>query len=283
MADHRATTPGYFAAMGIAMIAGRDFTDADDASRQRVVIVDDLLAERTWPGESALGKRLYVETIKDGDFAPGAAEVIGMVKHVRAARLADEGRPAVYVAYAQNAREQVAFAVRTGEDPTSLVGAIRAEMDKMDKDVPMSKVRVMDDYLRDARAATRFTSLLAGALAGLALVLAAIGIYGVTAYSVGQRRSEIGIRMALGAQRSDILRMVLGEGMVWVFGGMVVGVGLSGILIPGLSSLLFGVRATDGITFFGVAVFLGVVGLLACYIPARRALRADPIVVLRYE
>ena len=153
----------------------------------------------------------------------------------------------------------------------------------MDKDVPMSKVRVMDDYLRDARAGTRFTTLLAGMLAGLALVLAAIGIYGVTAYSVGQRRSEIGIRMALGAQRGDILRMVLGEGMIWVLGGMVVGVGLSMILIPGLSGLLFGVRATDGVTFGGVALFLGVVGLVACYVPARRALRADPIVVLRYE
>ncbi|MGB9336487.1 MAG: ABC transporter permease [Candidatus Acidiferrales bacterium] len=283
MADHRATTPGYFAAMGIAMIAGRDFTDADDASRQRVAVVDDLLAERAWPGESALGKKLYVETIKDGNFTPGAAQVIGVVKHVRAARLADEGRAAVYVAYAQNAREQVAFAVRTEEEPTSLVGAIRAEMDRMDKDVPMSKVRVMDDYLRDARAATRFTTLLAGMLAGLALVLAAIGIYGVTAYSVGQRRSEIGIRMALGAQRGDILRMILGEGMVWVFGGMAVGVGLSVILIPGLSSLLFGVPATDAVTFGGVALFLGVVGLVACYVPARRALRADPIVVLRYE
>lgn len=283
MADHRATTPGFFSAMGIPLIAGRDFTDADDASRRRVAVVDDLLAQRTWPGESALGKKLFVETIKNGDFTQGETEVIGVVKHVRYARLADEGRPQVYVAYAQNAREQVAFAVRTADDPAALVGTIRAEMDKMDKDVPMSKVRVMDDYLRDARAGTRFTTLLAGLLAGLALALAAIGIYGVTAYSVGQRRSEIGIRMALGAQRGDILRMVLGEGMAWVLGGMGIGVLLSAILVPALSSLLFGVRATDGVTFAGVAVFLGVVGLLACYIPARRALRADPIVVLRYE
>ncbi len=274
MADHRATTPGFFAAMGIPLIEGRDFTDADDASRRRVAVVDDLLAQRTWPGQNALGKKLYVETIKDGEFAPGAAEVIGVARHVRYARLADEGRPQIYVSYAQNAREQVAFAVRTGEDPSSLAGAIRLELGKMDKDVPMSKVRVMDDYLRDARAGTRFTTLLAAALAGLALVLAAIGIYGVTAYSVGQRRSEIGIRMALGAQRGDILRLVLGEGMAWVLAGMGVGVLLSMVMIPALSSLLFGVRAADGVTFFGVAGFLTVVGLLACYIPARRALRS---------
>jgi putative ABC transport system permease protein len=147
----------------------------------------------------------------------------------------------------------------------------------------MSKVRVMDEYLRDARAATRFTTLLAGALAGLALALAAIGIYGVTAYSVGQRRSEIGIRMAMGAQRADILRLVVGEGMAWVAGGLALGAALSALLIPAISSLLFGVRPTDGVTFVAVAIFLALVGMLACYIPARRALRTDPIVVLRYE
>jgi putative ABC transport system permease protein len=283
MADHFATTPGFFAAMGIPMIAGRDLTDADDASRIRVVVVDDVLAQRTWPGESAVGKKLYVETIKDGDFTPGAAEVIGVVKHVRYARLTDEGRPQIYVAYSQNVREQVAFAVRTAEEPTSLAGAIRAELDQMDKEVPMAKVRVMDDYLRDARAAARFTTLLAGALAGLALALAAIGIYGVTAYSVGQRRSEIGIRMAMGAQRADILKLVIGEGMAWIAGGLALGAALSVLLIPALSSLLFGVRPTDGITFAAVAIFLAMVGMLACYIPARRALRTDPIVVLRYE
>ncbi len=283
MADHRATTPGFFAAMGIPLIAGRDFSDADDASRRRVAVVDDLLAGRTWPGESALGKKLFVETIKDGDFAPGAAEVIGVVKHVRYARLVEEGRSQIYVAYAQNAREQLAFAVRTGEEPASLVGVIRAELDRMDRDVPMSKVRVMDEYLRDARAATRFTTLLAGALAGLALALAAIGIYGVTAYSVGQRRSEIGIRMAMGAQRADILKLVIGEGMAWIVAGLVLGAALSALLVPWLSSLLFGVRPMDAVTFAAVAIFLAVVGMLACYIPARRALRTDPIVVLRYE
>jgi predicted permease len=283
MADHRATTPGFFAAMGIPLIAGRDFNDADDASRRRVAVVDDLLAQKTWPGESGLGKKLFLETIKNGDFSPGEAEVIGIVKHVRYARLVDEGRPQIYVAYAQNAREQLAFAVRTDEDPTSLVGPIRAELQKMDKDVPMSKVRVMDDYLRDARAATRFTTLLASALAGLALTLATIGIYGVTAYSVGQRRSEIGIRMAMGAQSSDILKLVIGEGMAWILGGLALGAALSALLIPAVSSLLYGVHPTDAPTFAAVAIFLAIVGILACYIPARRALHTDPIVVLKYE
>jgi putative ABC transport system permease protein len=154
---------------------------------------------------------------------------------------------------------------------------------KFDTNLPLSKVRPMDEYVRMARASARFTMLLALALAGLALALASIGIYGVTSYSVAQRKNEIGIRMALGARGRDILKIVLAEGMTAVFAGVTFGLLLSRLLTPLLSSLLFGVPSTDALTFVVVALFLSAVGLLACCIPARRAMRVDPIVALRHE
>ncbi|HXZ10822.1 MAG TPA: ABC transporter permease [Candidatus Sulfotelmatobacter sp.] len=283
LADHRAVTPGYFHALGAPFIAGRDFDDSDDLTRRRVIIVDDLLARRTWPGESAVGKKLNVELFSNGNFSPGPADVIGVVKHVRSLQLTEEGRPQVYEPYAQSPREQLAFVVRSSGAPESLAGAIRAEVDKIDRDLALAKVRPMNAFIHDARAATRFTMLLAGALAVLALALASIGIYGVTAYSVAQRRNEIGIRRALGAQPREVLALVVSQGMVSVLAGIVLGSALSFLLTPALSSLLFGVRPSDFATFSGVAVFLCLVGLLACYVPARRAARVDPMTALRYE
>jgi len=283
LADHRAVTPGYFQALGAPFVAGRDFDDSDDATRRRVIIVDELLARRTWPNQSALGKKLYVEVFSNGNFSPAPADVIGVVKHVRSLQLTEEGRPQVYEPYAQSPREQLAFVVRARGETAGLTDSIRAEVEKLDRDLPLAKVRPMDDYIRQARAATRFTMLLAGALAALALALASIGIYGVTSYTVAQRRNEIGIRMALGAQRRDILNLVFGKGMFPVFAGIALGLVLSFAVTPMLSSLLFAVRPTDFTTFVGVTLFLCFVGLLACYFPARRAMKLDPITALRYE
>ena len=283
LADHRAITPVFFRALGVPFVAGRDFEESDDATRRRVIIVDDLLAKRTWPNESAIGKKLNVQAYGKGEFTREMAEVVGVVKHIRYLQLTDDGRPQVYEPYAQSPRELMGFTIRTMGQPEALVSAIRAEVDKFDKDLPLSKVRPMTEYLGLARAASRFTMLLAGALAALALMLAWIGIYGVTSYSVSQRRNEIGIRVALGAQPRDVLHLVLGQGMAPVITGNILGLAISWLLTPALSSLLFGVRPTDFLTFSAVAIFLSAVGLLACYRPARRALRVDPMTALRYE
>jgi putative ABC transport system permease protein len=283
LADHRAITPGFFRSLGVPLVAGRDFEESDNATRDRVIIVDELLAKRTWPGDGAVGKKLNVEVYTNGDFSRATADVVGVVKHVKYLQLTDEGRPQVYESYAQSPRELLAFTLHTNGQPEALVSAIRAEVDKFDKDLPLSKVRPLDEYVRQARAATRFTMLLAGTLAVLALVLASIGIYGVTAYSISQRRNEIGIRMALGAQPRDVMHLLLGQGMAPVIAGISLGFAIAWLLAPALSSLLFGVRPTDLPTFAAVATFLSSVGLLACYVPARRAMRVDPIVALRYE
>jgi predicted permease len=283
LAEHRAVAPGFFRSMGVPLIAGRDFDESDDVTRRRVVIIDESLAARTWPRESAIGKQLNVEAFAKGDFFRATAEVVGVVGHIKYMLLTDEGRPAVYEPYAQAPRELFAFTVRTTGQPEALIGAIRGEVDKLDGDLPLSKVQPLAVYVGLARGAKRFTMLLAGAMAALALLLAAIGIYGVTAYSVSQRRSEIGIRMALGAQRRDILKLVLGQGMFSVLVGVAAGLAISLFLTPALASLLFGVRPTDLVTYAAVALFFSLVGLLACYLPARRAVRVDPLTALRYQ
>jgi predicted permease len=284
LADHRSITPGFFRTLGVPLVAGRDFEESDDTTRRRVIIVDELLAERTWPHESAIGKKLNVEAQgSHGDFFRTPADVVGVVKHIKYMQLTADGRPQVYEPYAQTPRELMAFTVRTSGQPEALVSAIRGELGKFNRDIPLSKIQPLDEYVRLARAANRFTMLLAGALAVLALVLASIGIYGVTSYSVSQRRNEIGIRMALGAQSRDVVRLVLGQGMFPVVVGVFLGFAISWLLTPTLSSLLFGVRPTDLPTFAAVAIFLSSVGLLACYVPARRALRVDPMTALRDE
>jgi predicted permease len=283
LADHRSITPGFFRTLGIPLTDGRDFDESDTATHRRVVIVDESLAQQMWFNQSAIGKELNVEAIHEGDFSRATAVVVGVVKHTKYLQLTGNGRPQIYEPYAQSTQEIMAFAIRTKGDPRAPLGAVRAEVAKFDTNLPLSKVRPMDEYVRMARASARFTTLLALALAGLALALASIGIYGVTSYSVAQRKNEIGIRIALGAQARDILKIVLAEGMTAVFAGIIIGLFLSLLVTPMLSSLLFGVRSTDPLTFIAVALFLSAVGLLACCMPARRAMRVDPIVALRYE
>ena len=287
MADHRAILPGYFAALGAQFVAGRDFAETDNSSHPNVIVVDDSLARRTWPGENPLGKKLRVSFIHSGSFDPTLAEVVGVVKHIRYQDPMREVRGQVYVPYAQSARENLGFVVRmnpaAGNDPSALIAPIRHELDQLDKDIPMAKIRPLSVYVAQARGATRFATIVAGSLAALALLLAALGVYAVSSYAVSQRTTEMGIRTALGAGRRHLLALVLRQEVTPVLLGIAIGMLLAWRLTPLLASLLFGVSPFDPLTFLALAAFLAGVGLAACYLRARRASRCDPLIALRHE
>jgi predicted permease len=280
MADHRSILPGYFQSLGATFVAGRDFDQFDVAENRVAAIIDDTVAQKTWPHASAVGKKLNVE---NGNFVRDSVEVIGVVKHIQYHSLSDQVRGQVYLLYPRAVREHMAFTVKSTVDAGTLVPLIRQEVAKLDKDIPIYDVLPMEGYVAKARRETRFTTMLAGVMAGIALLLACTGIYGVTSYSVLQRTMEIGVRMALGAQPGDVFRVIIRESMVPVVSGVLVGLTLSLLMTPLISSLLFGVRPTDLTTFAATTIFLSGVGLLACFLPARRAMRVDPIIALRYE
>ena len=283
MADHRAILPGFFGSLGAELVAGRDITAADDAAHPNVIVVDESLARRTWPGQDPLGKRLNVTFIHDGSFDPTRAEVVGVVRPLRYRDLTSDVRGQVYVPYLQSAREQLTFTVRTRGDPGLLSGPIRREVARLDPDLALSRVRPLTEYVAEARKAARFTTAVAGALAGLALMLAGIGIYGVLAYAVAQRTREIGVRMALGGRPRDILGLVAGQAFVLVGAGLAAGL-LGSLALTGLlSRLLYGVGPHDLPTILGAALVLAATGALAAYLPARRAMTVDPMVALRLE
>jgi putative ABC transport system permease protein len=280
MADHRSILPGYFQSLRARFIAGRDFDQFDAAENRSIAVIDDVVADRAWPNTSAVGKKLNIE---NGDFVRDSVEVIGVVHHLQFHSLTDQVRGEVYLLYPRAVRQHMAFTVKSSVDPMSLVPVVRKEVAKLDKDLPVYAVQPMDEYVARARQETRFTTMLAGIMAGIALLLACAGVYGVVAYSVSRRISEIAIRLALGAQPLGILEMIVRQNMAPVVSGVLVGFLLSLVLTPLISSLLFGVRPTDPATFAaGCAAALGV-GVLACYLPARRAMRVDPMVVLRCE
>jgi putative ABC transport system permease protein len=283
MSDYRSITPGYFQSLGVALIVGRDFNDSDDSAHRRVVIVDELLAAQTWPGREPVGQKLNVEVIENGEFKRAWADVVGVVRHIKYHSLMRQVRPQAYEPFSQTVRWQMVFAVRSDTSERALLPAIRAEVRKLDKDMPIAAVFTMDQYLAVASSKTRFTTILIGGLAGIALVLACIGIYGVTSFTVARRSTEIGIRMALGAQPLDILRLILWQAMRPVAVGITLGLSLSLVLAPALATLLFGVRPLDALTLTSVCFGLLTVGAIACYVPARRAVSIDPILTLRCE
>jgi predicted permease len=283
MADHRSILPGYFAAIGADFVSGRDFTETDNSSHPNVIIIDDSLARQTWPGQNPLGKKLNVSFIHSGSFDRTLAEVVGVVKHIRYEDPMREVRGQVYVPYAQSARENLGFVVRTSGDPSTLIAPVRREIDQLDKDIPMAKIQPLAVYVVRARAATRFATVIAGSLAALALLLSALGVYAVSSYAVSQRTTEMGIRTALGAGRRHLLSLVLRQEVTPVLLGIAIGMLLAWRLTPLLASLLFGVSPFDPLTFLAIAAFLVVVGLAACYLPARRASRCDPLTALRHE
>ncbi|HZS07631.1 MAG TPA: ABC transporter permease [Blastocatellia bacterium] len=271
----------YFRAMGIALKRGRAFTDADRANTPPVGVVNETLARRFWPNEEAIGKR-----IRWGGWNPGGwLEIVGVAADVKMSALEADSPPTVYMPAFQipRLRRAALFIARTSGDPAGLIAALRREVSAVDAELPVYDVQTMNQVVADSVAQRRFTMWLLAIFAVAALVLAAIGLYGVLAYAVAQRTQEIGIRMALGARRADVLALVLGQGMALALTGVAVGLIASFAMTHLMRSLLFGVSATDPLTFAGVAVLLAGVALVACYVPARRATKVDPMIALRYE
>jgi putative ABC transport system permease protein len=259
------------------------FDVSDDEDARKVIVIDETLARRTWPGESVLGKRLLIELWGGQGFVPTWTEVVGVVAHVRHHTLAEKVRPQIFAPFAQGPRNQMGIAVRAGVDPALLTGPIRKAVAALDQDLAPAEFLPMARYVTDSTGGERFTMILAGVFASVALLLASIGLYGVISCSVSQRTWEIGIRMALGARRGSILRMVLGQGLVLILIGVAAGIAGAFVLTRFLESLLYGVTPTDAVTFVAIPVLLTAVALMACYLPARRATRVDPMAALRQE
>jgi putative ABC transport system permease protein len=278
-ADIRVADPGYFPAMGIPLLAGRSFTERDNAGSARVVLINETLARKFWPNESPLGQHI---TMKDWG-PPLTGEIVGVVGDVKGNGLDATVGPMLYWPYTQFGQIFNTMVVRSDDDPLRLAAAVKSRVWSVDKDQPVSRIQTMDQILSDSVARRRLYVVLLGVFASVALLLAAAGIYGVVSYSVTQRTSEIGIRVALGAAPVDVLRLIIAQAAKLALTGEILGILLALGLTRLMASLLFGIGAADPLTFVGVALLLSAVALAACYIPARRAMRVDPMVALRYE
>jgi predicted permease len=280
-AQVRLVTEGYFTAMGTRVLDGRVFTDADRTEQLLYVVIDETLARRTWPGERAVGKRMMVR-LNTPDYVP--VEVLGVVEHQRSSSLAAEGRETIFYHDAAAAGPgNLTWVVRTDGDPAQLIAGARSVLAEMDPLIPMTVVRTMRDYVNAAMAPTRFALVLIAVFGATALILAAVGLYGVLAFAVRQRTAEIGIRMAFGAGGRTILRMVVSQGLRLAAVGIVIGVFGAFALTRVIASQLVGVAPTDPATFASVAVAFLAIAAIACALPALRATRVDPLVALREE
>ncbi len=273
----------YFATMSIALQRGRLFLRSDDLKSMPVIIINQRFAEQFFPGQDPIGKRIRPGMSLTDEDGP-MREIIGIVSNVKHESLRRDFTPEMYVPATQFPISFFSLVVRTDTaQPTALTNAMRDALTQIDPGIPLTRVRVFEDYLAQSLARPRFNALLLSIFAGVALLLTAIGIYGVMAYSVAQRRQEIGVRMALGAQRADVLRLVVGGGMKLTALGVAIGITGVFALTRVLKGLLFGIEAFDLLTLGAVAVLLGAIALLACLLPARRASGLDPIIALRHE
>ena len=279
----RFVTAGYFNAMGIPLLSGREFTRRDLPDTQQVAIVNSAFARKFWPNGTAIGKRISFSTDN-----PKWYEIVGVVGNVKHRGLDLQDHPELYIPalqplFAPGNVPALYLAVRTVNDPMQVAGVVRCEVAAIDRDQPVASLMTMDQRLSDSIAPRRFNMFLFGLFAALALVLAAIGIYGIMAFSVAQRTHEIGVRMALGASAGDVLRLVLGSGFRLALIGIVVGLVVAFAVTRLLSTLLYDVSTTDPTIFLIDALLLAGAALLACYIPARRATKVEPMIALRYE
>jgi putative ABC transport system permease protein len=279
--DTHVISPGYFTTMGIPLLSGRSFTQTDIENTQQVGIINAKLAKEYFPNGDAVGKRFMFG--RPSTDVPAWIEIVGVVGDTKLYGLTNPARLEVYRPFLQAARSEMDLLVKSSVDPAAMTSAIRGAIASIDKDQPIVGISTMNQLVSDSVSTRTFTLILLGLFSGLALVLAAIGIYGVISYSVAQRTRDIGIRIALGASRRDVLHDVVGLGLRLTLIGLLFGLIGAFAVTRVLSSLLYGVRSTDALTFIAVSLVLIVVALLASYLPARRAMRIDPIVALRYE
>jgi putative ABC transport system permease protein len=270
-------TPGHFETMRIPLISGRDFTDFDRENTTRVAIINEAMAKAIWPGQEPLGKRFAI--VKE----PELLQVIGVVGTAVIGQIGEDPQPIAYLPMRQQYSPFATLVARTNSNPEPLIGAVRAQVQQIDKNLAFTNAQTVQQILGQGLWAARMGAALLGLFGALALILASIGIYGVLAYSVAQRTSEIGLRMALGAQPRQVLGLVLKQGMFLATIGAVVGIIVALPVARMAGNLLYGVSATDPLTYVGITMLLMAVALLACYLPARRATRIDPLIALRVE
>ena len=261
---------------------GRVYTDRDNDNAPLVMVVNQELADTVFPGENPVGKRITFGNTDDNG-QPRWFEIVGVVANVRSLELREEPESELYFSAYQDMWPRMSLVVRSSVEPASLGASVRNVVNEVDKTIPVSKVETMEHVVSQSITQPRFNLFLLGLFSAVALLLSAAGIYGVTAYTVTQRTHELGIRLALGAQVSDVLKMILGQGMAVIGVGLVLGLVAAFALMRLLRSLLFGVGENDPVTFVAITLVLFVVALLACYIPARRATKVDPLEALRAE
>ncbi len=277
-ANHRVITPHYFQAMGIPLLRGRPFTVRDGEKSPMVAIVDQQFVERHFPNEDPIGQRLDIGNGTDGFY-----EIVGVVGSVHQANLESTPGPTMYVPLPQDVFSAMWVVARAKGDPSALPAAARQTVRDIDGNLPAFAMTPYTTIVSDSVAQRRFSMLLLASFAGIALFLAAVGLYGVVAYSVSQRTQEIGLRMAIGAQRGDVLRMVVGGGMKLALVGVAIGIACALGLASAVATMLFQVTPFDPASYSATSLVLLIVAAFACYVPARRATRVDPIVALRQE
>jgi putative ABC transport system permease protein len=279
--DARVVTPGYFDALHVRVVAGRPFEAADDETRPLVAIVDESLARRAWPGGDPIGQEIGM--LVPPTFQLRWGRVVGVVAHLRQQRITADVREQIFVPFLQTPRSQLSVVLRTGMDADAVVRNVAAQIQTIDADLAPARVQRLDRLVDQAHAPARLNMMLAMLFSALSLLMTSIGLYGLVSYSVSQRRSELGVRAALGATDRDLVRLVLHQGLTLTMTGVVLGMIGSIAIAYWLRTLLYGVTAFDPVVYLTVPIVLGVIALLASYAPARRVVGMDPKIALRAE
>jgi predicted permease len=284
-ANVRRISPEYFSALHIPIHAGRSFTDQDRSSTMPVVVINRAMAQAYWPNRDPLGLHIWIgKPMGPASTEPTPRQIVGVVENIREASLAQLPEPTLYLPYSQSlSTSGGSFIVRTTRPPMTLVPDVRTVVQTLDRELPLTAVRDMPAVIASSTVDWRFRAVLLSTFGGLALAIAAIGVYGVIAYSVAQRTQEIGVRVALGARHRDVLSLVLWQGMRTTIIGLGIGLGAAFALTRLMANLLFGVSPTDPMTFTAIALLLSLVAFAACLLPARRAMRVDPVTALKQD